>query len=335
MEEIDMNRKKEKQSEGEKETQKSWYEKLKKWWLSKIWDIRESLKLNEHRKLKAIVTYVLALGFITIICMILNYTEIWADNVVDKYFGGNDMGFTYQDILFTQISVSFIVISLTTVLSSSSKIVYWIDLIQMELVEPILTDFLAYSMYIFACLTASIYFVVEKSHYVVISFGISIVLMVLLTLKMITVNFESEYTRQKIKMYFDWIATKEKEGESKLYKEMISSFVNTNVKYAQEKNVVAFFENFDFLYDKFENKEDDLKADCEELEMIGLTIELLGRENDYFLWRIVSQIDLKANGEGKYSKLRKYIKSVMKKLKDASPKDDKSSLYNLIDVLSK
>ena len=26
---------------------------------------------------------------------------------------------------------------------------------------------------------------------------------------------------------------------------------------------------------------------------------------------------------------------MMKKLKDASPKDDKSSLYNLIDVLSK
>ena len=329
MEEIDINQIKEKQGEGEIETQKSWNEKFKKWWFSKIWDVRERIKLNEHRILKAIFTYALALVLITIICMLLNYTGVWADNVVDKYFGGNDMGFTYQDILFTQISVSFIVISLTTVLSSNSKVIYWADLIQMELVDPILTDFLAYSMYIFACLTASIYFVVEKSHYVVISFGISVVLMVLLTIKMITVNFESEHSRRKIEMYYDWIITKEKEEKSKLYKEMISSFANINVKYAQEKNVVAFFENFDFLYERFENKADELKTECEELEMICLTIELLGRENDYFLWRIVSQI----KEEGKYSNLRGYIKDTMKTIKDASPKDDKSKLYNKIDVL--
>jgi len=252
-----------------------------------IWEIREKMQINQHRLLKALILYVLALGLMIIICSVLNGTGLWSDSAAQHYFD-EKCGFTYQDILFTQISVSFIVISLTSVLSADSKVIYWVDIIQMELVDPILTDFLAYSMYVFACLTSSVYFVICKSDYVYISFAASIIIMALLTIKLIGVNFESEAMRKKVDAYYDWIAQK---GENDpIYKGMINTFVNITIKYVQEKDVTAFFENFDFLYKKFKEKKKDQKGKGE-VDSLCLIIELLGRENDFFLRRILEKID--------------------------------------------
>lgn len=316
---------------NDRNREKEGQEKNKKWkekWLNWVWDFRDKNGLNENRALKAVITYALAIVLMITVCSFFNYAGLWKDNMNLACFG-EENGFNYQDILFTQISVSFIVISLTTVLSSNSKVVYWVDLIQMELVDPILTDFLAYSMYIFACLTASAYFVICESDYIYISFTVSIVLMVFLTIKMIAVNFENEHMRRKIRMYYDWIAGKEKESD--LYKDMMNTFVNTTIKYAQEKNVVAFFENFDFLYENFERKKGDPEYKKGELEGMCLIIELLGRENDFFLRQILSQIDIDDNEENgkeyKYNGLKKDIKYVMNTVKNTS------TLENMISSL--
>lgn len=265
---------------------KKLYKKCKEKIYDVIWSCRCNPKINQHRRTKALLLYILGLLVIGGICTFLAYSGMWNNYMLEGYFESEN-SFTYQDVLFTQISVSFIVISLTTVLSSSAKVVYWIDKIELELVAPILTDFLAYTMYTFACLTASVYFVVKKSDFVYISFGFAILIMALLTIKLIGVYFESASLKEKISSYYDWIS----ENGGALYEETKNTFAYVTVKYAQENNITAFFENIDFLYSKYEakkNREDASATD--ELDTICLIIRLLGREQKYFQQRILEPV---------------------------------------------
>ena len=104
---------------NDRNREKEGQEKNKKWkekWLNWVWDFRDKNGLNENRALKAVITYALAIVLMITVCSFLDYIGLWKDNMNLVCFGEKN-GFNYQDILFTQISVSFIVISLTTVLS--------------------------------------------------------------------------------------------------------------------------------------------------------------------------------------------------------------------------
>ena len=60
------------------------------------------------------------------------------------------------DILFTQLSLVFIVISFVTLLANKTENVYWVDVIQYRLVKPNHTSIVDITTFIFANLIISI-----------------------------------------------------------------------------------------------------------------------------------------------------------------------------------
>ena len=103
------------------------------------------------------------------------------------------------DILLSQISNTFIVLSLTAVLSTNVGYVYWIDIKDHKLVEPLFSCFIAIMTYLLTDLCFSvIVYLLNKPDSLFLSFLVSIILLIWLSYKMISVYFGRNRMKQKL-----------------------------------------------------------------------------------------------------------------------------------------
>jgi len=111
-----------------------------------------------------------------------------------------------ENFYLVEVQVAFIVVSLSTALSASSKRVYWVESYAYRLVSPKLTNFTALSAYIIAALVDGlVWTLLERclsDSYVLgimISFALAILFMIILTVRMIDANFGRDRIKKSLK----------------------------------------------------------------------------------------------------------------------------------------
>lgn len=245
-----------------------------------VWNIRKQLDLDNHHGILNIATYALGIGVVIVLARIMTITG-WKE-----YLQLPD--FSYLDALYTQLSITFIVISLTTILSSNTKIIYWTDKIELTLVKPIFSSFSAYATYIFACLTLSVIWTIKQDDLILISFGCSILVMTSLTFKLIEVYFGSSKVKQTLEWYFQW----QMEYSEEEYKETSQKMIAVMTENMAENDFYEFFENFDFIYKLEQN-----------YQRLYRVMEICANHNPVLLEQILKYIwDIKT-AQSRYPKL--------------------------------
>ena len=86
--------------------------------------------------------------FSLVICY-LSHIFGWSEYL---FQGQEDAGDMALNLLLTEVQVSFVVVSLSTVLSTSTKKTYWVDNFQYRLVSPKFLNFTALCAYILSAL---------------------------------------------------------------------------------------------------------------------------------------------------------------------------------------
>ena len=109
------------------------------------------------------------------------------------------------DLILAEVSSAFIIVTLSNIFSSTSQKVYWTDTLRYRLISPKHTNFTALSGYIMATmLVGLLFFIIENiiraSHVlsIMVSFVISVILMIILTARMIDSNFGREKAMEEL-----------------------------------------------------------------------------------------------------------------------------------------
>ena len=189
--------------------------------------------------------------------------------ILDNAFGvtdylfrdGQDARSIVTDFFLVEIQVTFIVVSLSTALSTQSKRVYWVDSFQYRLIKPKLTNFTALSSYILATLIVGILWEIldrALTGYngllgILTSFILSLVFMIILSMRMIGANFGEESIKRELEEELTRERNKKKITEHIGYDEglripQIRELVQVTFQEVEEKKLDLVCENLDLLF---------------------------------------------------------------------------------------
>lgn len=167
-----------------------------------------------------------------------------------------------ENFYLVEVQVAFIVVSLSTALSASSKRVYWVESYAYRLVSPKLTNFTALSAYIIAALVDGLVWTLLERCLsdsfvlgIMISFALAILFMIILTVRMIDANFGRDRIMKSLK--------KELLGKTKALSELgrrmdldkgrsikeIQQLVQVSLKEIDDKEFDLVTENLCLLYE--------------------------------------------------------------------------------------
>ena len=168
-------------------------------------------------------------------------------SVADKL--RND-GFSYNEIIAVQISVTFIVISVVTAFSQKSDVVYWQDAMYYKLERPVISNFCALSSYLFVDLLFSIFLVIFSNDFVYISFFISILILILLSYRMIEAFFMHDYIKIQLENeYMDAkIHRRDNRRKRDLYRDYKRKTIQNTLTAVETNEIETVCENMSFLY---------------------------------------------------------------------------------------
>lgn len=153
---------------------------------------------NLDRKIEVIFTIIITI-IIIFIMFIMCETDIivdirnWCNN--NGYFEVFDsiISFTDSEMVeayLTQLSLTFITVSVITVLSDKSRTVYWINLVEDKLIFPRFRCFFAYVIYTFSTLIINLFALIFKNNlFFICFFVIDVVIIGILTISMISLYF--------------------------------------------------------------------------------------------------------------------------------------------------
>ena len=109
--------------------------------------------------------------------------------------------FNEFDLLLAQISNTFIVLSLTSALSTSMGTIYWVDIKEEKLVRPFGTCFYALTGYLLSSMGISIFdYILSDSYGLCVSFFMSVLCLIILTYSMI----DAYFNREKLELKYKW-----------------------------------------------------------------------------------------------------------------------------------
>jgi hypothetical protein len=222
------------------------------------------------------------------------------------------------DMYYTQISVSFIIISLVSVLTNVSKPVYWVDITQFKLIEPRHTAFIDFAAYIFGGLILSSIFIIFSSNYIIISFGFSILFMMALTIKMIGAYFGRDSVKVELQKEFLSLKDKVKNANSDRPKEIEKNNTNQKTKYKRKEKEDAFkaLQTYTEICSELEDKTYQ-EIDNKEYKLVSENLDLLISCDEY---DIVIDI-LRYIGENMVNIYCKYAKKYLRSIMDYKPDD--------------
>lgn len=173
--------------------------------------------------------------------IIMNYLGICI--VGDRDVGG---------MFFAQISTTFIVVSVVSLLTSNTQQVYWDDVVHRKLLSPPILNFSSLSAFMLACLGVSIFFYIQNSLYIIIPFISSIIAMGVFTVKVLSSHFGRKNVKEMMRSEFLKCTTdnsvkivemgarlKQAINESEFSVveeniELFSSYIEKNNKYAED-----------------------------------------------------------------------------------------------------
>lgn len=165
--------------------------------------------------------------------------------------------FSIGDLLATQISVSFIVVSLVTVFSQRNDLVYWEDSVKYKLERPIMTNFSALSAYLFADLFFSILLVVLKNDYVYCTFFISVLLLFFMSYRIISAFFMHDLIKKQLERDYKKVKSQRQINRKSrdLFREYKRKTIQNTIIAIEGNDIEIVCENLCFLY-RFDEKDD-------------------------------------------------------------------------------
>lgn len=159
--------------------------------------------MKKNNVMKYLLPSVLVILIINILCCLIDYgfgisKQIFTD-VADKN------GFV-TDIFLVEVQITFIVLSLATVLSTQTKQVYWEDMFQYRLIKPKFWNFTAITSYILATFIDGVIIMIADKCLggfyftmgIISSFLISLIMMSILSVRMIGANFGREELKKEL-----------------------------------------------------------------------------------------------------------------------------------------
>ena len=159
--------------------------------------------MKKNNVMKYLLPSVLVILIINILCCLIDYgfgisKQIFTD-VADKN------GFV-TDLFLVEVQITFIVLSLATVLSTQTKQVYWEDMFQYRLIKPKFWNFTAITSYILATFIDGVIIMIADKCFggfyftmgIISSFLISLIMMSILSVRMIGANFGREELKKEL-----------------------------------------------------------------------------------------------------------------------------------------
>ncbi len=159
--------------------------------------------MKKNSVIKYLIPSLLIILIINVLCCLIDHslgisTQIFSD-LADKN------GFV-TDLFLVEVQITFIVLSLATVLSTQTKQVYWEDMFQYRLIKPKFWNFTAITSYILATFIDGVIIMIADKCMggfyctmgIISSFLISLVLMSILSVRMIGANFGREELKKEL-----------------------------------------------------------------------------------------------------------------------------------------
>lgn len=178
-----------------------------------------------------------------------NFTGCF-ENIWTNYTGA----FSAGDLIGYQLSLGFIVLSLTAILSSDTKIYYWTSAIELRLKKPVISGFLGYTTRLLTNIAISFILIGWGDRYIYVNFIVFLITLSMLLIRLIDVNFEKEKSKVETEKYYKWIKDNMPDEKEKIN----SAIKDVTNKYISSLDVNGFCENVEFLIN---NEEYDLLND--------------------------------------------------------------------------
>ena len=217
------------------------------------------MKVHNSREVRFFFYFVIALIPILLISLLCCFLDDSVLGITLKMFGDRKEALSVLENYFlVEVQVAFVVVSLSTALSASSKRVYWEESYSYRLISPRFTNFTALSAYILASLLDGLIWVVLERTIpltcitgIMVSFAFSIIFMILLTARMIDANFGRETLKKQLRKDLE---RKEKEVP-RFYDEdkgrsvhEIQQLIASSLREVDEKDFDLLTENLALLY---------------------------------------------------------------------------------------
>jgi len=152
------------------------------------------IQMNKHKKGILLGSSLLALA---IIGATVWKENMWGISLSEIHLEGDLLGY-----FSGQLSLTFITISVMSVLSDKSVIVYWENVAEAKLIQPLFGSFASYTYYsISTTVGAGISVIFKKQLAFAVFFAINIIILIFLTLTMVDVYYgrdEKKRSREKV-----------------------------------------------------------------------------------------------------------------------------------------
>ena len=210
-------------------------------------------KLGQKKAFEIVLNILFQTGLFLLVWLVVEKCPCIKGYFATRTYIPEKHNLNYCDVIIAQFSTSFIVISLTSILSSNSKVILWVDRIDLELKQFGIGSFVAHSVRIFTSLIISIVLFVMTSDYIYANFLISVVVTMWFMYDLVKVNFDDNSIHKKLDKYYDFIKNnQEKLNTTDEYKSILRSFETQTAKYISEHDIESFYVNIKFLEGKEE-----------------------------------------------------------------------------------
>lgn len=175
-------------------------------------------------------------AFCVYVLKIQNYTLYFWENLRSR-------GFSEDNIYATQISSTFIIVSLVSFLSEGGEDVLWENTVRYSLVMPKLFNFISLAAFLVVDLAAStIAFFCNAPNSYFLFFIIDMILLFIMTYKMIGAFFARDAIKGKLERIFSNLSDTEK-------KNILADLSDKTTTYIVKNQFSKVEENFKFLYE--------------------------------------------------------------------------------------
>ncbi len=221
------------------------------------------------------IASIIVFTLIGLITRIFDFESVWntmADVLISR-------GFSEDNLYVTQISSTFIVVSLVSFLSDNGDDVLWENTIQYSLVYPKIFNFISISVYlIWNLVFSTVVLFANDGAMFFIFFNTDIILLFVMTYKMIGAFFSRDGIKMQLVEEYDRKSSLDKE-------DVLLTLRDKSLQYIDRKEYQLLEENLEFLFDK--------KKTAYLIEIL----EYLSAENEDDFWRYVNRFDLSHNDE--------------------------------------
>jgi hypothetical protein len=238
-----------------------------------------------------------------------------------------------NDIYFAQMSLTFITVSVISVLSDRSRHLYWKDLVQVRLIEPIRSCFYAYTYYAFSTLVFStVALLLNEPILVMLSFLSDACILSRLTYSIINVFCDRNSQKAKAVKEFN----EAKKNDEAAYENILIKLSENTIQRYENKEWDEFIENIEFCVKNCESSETGyivksiskrVRAD-ENYEYFKAIIKIVAQEA-----LNVSTEERFEQVEGFYMHVKGEFIQILKSKSDTEWYEEKYKLNDLVDAM--